>query len=1068
MTTSLEVSMNAILRRWLVAALVLPGVILAQGTINTYAGNDAIFAGSGRPATAAQLVNPNNIAVDAQGNVYFSDSGLSMVLKVSAATGVISVVAGNGLSSGGGDGGLAVGAPLGYPAGLAFDSAGNLYIAETNAARIRKVDTNGIITTVAGGNPGSFSGDGGPATKAALAAPRGIAVDKSGNLYIADWANNRIRMVTASTGVISTIAGSNTTGFSGDGGPASQATISGPFGMAVDSSGNLYFTDGSAIRKISLSGIITTVVGSKQGGFAGDNGPATKAQLSGTQGVAVDASGNLYIADWGNQRIRYVNSSGIITTIAGTGTAGFSGDGSLATAATFSGPAAVAVDASGAVHVADLNNGRVRRFVVGGAITTFAGTATSVGDGGPSIDARLDSPNGVAVDGSGNLYIADISANRVRKVTPSGTVTTLAGNGQAGYGGDNGPSSSTILNMPYSVAVDSAGNVYIADSANGRIRRVNATTGIIATFAGGGSGTYTGPGTGGDGSLATAAHLNFPTVVAVDGAGNVYLTDSVTSNIIPNALSVRRVTTDGKINTWAGGSSATGYSGDGGPPLQAQFGITIRIAAGNDGSLYIADEYNNRVRKVDPAGASINTIAGNGQATVSGNGGAATSAGVTGPSSVLADAAGNLYIGEGYIVRKVSPGGIINAYAGDNGWGFSGDGGPATAATLAGVAGLALDSGNNLYIVDSGNRRIRQVQPGVSPAITLSATTVNFTLATAGSTATTQTFTLTNTGQGTLNWAAAATTTSGDAWLSVSPASGSVLAGQPGTTVTVTAKPAGLTAGDYYGQILVTSPSAASQFQTITVRLTVQTAGEAPPQVSTGGVLNAASYALQTPVAPGTLVSIFGSNFTDSTSVLVATSFPWPTQLGGASVTIGGQPVPIYVVTAGQINAMLPYSLAVNTSLPLVVTRGNAVSAPEPVSLISSQPGVFTQAANGQGIGVVVIAHADGSWVEVGGANSAKAGDTLVIYCTGLGDVSPRVIAGLPVPPSPLSNTIDPVTLTIGGKNVPIFFAGPTPGFTGLYQVNATVPGGIAPSTQAPLVLSQGGRPSATVTIPMQ
>jgi len=723
------------------SALVFPGVMLAQGTINTYAGSDALFAGGGQPAISAQLVNPNNIAVDAQGNLYFSDSGLSMVLKVSAATGVISVVAGNGLSSGGGDGGLAVGASLGYPAGLAFDSSGNLYIAETNAARVRKVDTNGIITTVAGGNPGGFSGDGGPATKAALAAPRGIAVDRSGNLYIADWSNNRIRMVTASTGIISTIAGSNTTGYSGDGGPASQATISGPFGMAVDSSGNLYFTDnGSAIRKISLSGIITTVAGSNQGGFAGDNGPATKAELSGPQGVAVDASGNLYIADWGNQRIRYVNSSGIITTIAGTGTTGFSGDGSLATAATFSDPAGVAVDASGAVYVADLNNGRVRRFIVGGDMATFAGTATSVGDGGPSIDARLDSPNGVAVDGSGNLYIADISANRVRKVTPSGTITTLAGNGQTGYGGDNGPSSSAILYMPYWVAVDSAGNVYIADSANGRIRRVNAATGIITTFAGGGSGTYTGPGTGGDGGLATAAHLNFPTCVAVDGAGNVYLTDSVTSNIIPNALSVRRVTTDGKINTWAGGSSATGYSGDGGPPLQAQFGINIWIAAGNDGSLYIADEYNNRVRKVDPAGASINTIAGNGQATVSGNGGPATSAGVAGPSSVLADAAGDLYIGEGNIVRKVSPGGIINAYAGEDAWGFSGDGGPATAATLAGVAGMALDSGGNLYLADEGNRRIRLVQPAASPAIALSSTSLTFSLTATGSTATAQTF----------------------------------------------------------------------------------------------------------------------------------------------------------------------------------------------------------------------------------------------------------------------------------------------------------------------------------------
>jgi uncharacterized protein (TIGR03437 family) len=895
-------------------------------------------------------------------------------------------------------------------------------------------------------------------------------VDKSGNLYIADHGNQRIRLVTASTGIISTIAGSSTMGLSGDGGPATQATFSLPSGIAVDSSGNVYIADqnNAAIRKISPNGIITTVAGNGQWGYAGDGGAATKAELQVPTGVALDASGNLYIADSHNQRIRMVTAStGIITTVAGTGTAGFSGDGSAATAALFSNPVTVAVDASGAVYVADGDNNRIRRFVVGGAIATFAGTTTSVGDGGPSTQARLDEPWGIAADSSGNLYIADIPANRVRKVTPSGTITTLAGTGQTGYGGDNGPANLAILATPNGVAVDSAGNVYIADSANNRIRRVNAATGIMTTFAGSGSTTYTGTGTGGDGGPATAASILYPEAVAVDGAGNVYFTSMVRTNTSPGPLCVRRITTDGKINAWAGGTTATGFSGDGGPPLKAVLGSTLNIAAGPDGSLYIADWDNNRIRKVDPAGATITTVAGNGQAGLSGDGGAATAAAVGTPWSVAVDAAGNLYIGEYSRVRKVSPSGIIGRYAGGQG-GFSGDGGPATSASTTGVSGMALDSGGNLYMADSGNRRIRQVQPGVSPAIDLSATSVNFTLATAGSTATTQTFTLTNTGQGTLNWAAAATTTSGGAWLSVSPASGSILAGQPGTTVTVTAKPAGLAAGDYYGQIQITSPSATSHFQTITVRLTVQTAGEAPPQVSAGGVLNAASYALQTPVAPGTLVSIFGSNFTDSTSVLVATSFPWPTQLGGASVTIGGEPVPLYVVTAGQINAMLPFDLPVNTSLPLVVTRGNAVSAPEPVSLISSQPGVFTQSANGQGIGVVVIAHADGSWVEVGNGNSAKAGDTLVIYCTGLGDVSPRVIAGLPVPPSPLSQTIDPVTLTIGGKNVPIFFAGPTPGFTGLYQVNATVPGGIAPSPQAPLVLSQGGRPSGTITVPVQ
>jgi uncharacterized protein (TIGR03437 family) len=900
--------------------------------------------------------------------------------------------------------------------------------------------------------------------------PTGIAVDRSGNLYIADWGNNRIRMVTASNGIISTIAGSSTIGYSGDGGPAAQATFKDINGLAVDSSGNLYIADSGncAIRKISTGGIIRTVAGG-QCGFAGDNGPATKAEIGGPNGVAVDAAGNMYIADPANQRIRYVNTSGIITTIAGTGTAGFSGDGSSATAATFSDPAAVAVDASGALYVADIDNGRVRRFVVGGNIATFAGTATSVGDGGPSTQARLDSPNSAAVDSSGNLYIADIAANRVRKVTPSGTITTLAGNGQSGYGGDNGLSSSAILAMPYSVAVDSAGNVYIADSDNGRIRRVNATTGIITTFAGGGSGTYTGPGTGGDGGLATAASLNFPTAVAVDGAGNVYLICSVMSNITPNSLSVRRITTDGKINTWAGGSSATGFSGDGGPPLQAQFGNNlIRIAAGNDGSLYIADNGNNRIRKVDPAGATINTIAGNGQASDSGNGGAATAAGVNAPWSVLADAAGNLYIGEQFFVRKVTPSGIIGPYAGNGQMDFSGDGGPATAPSFSGISGMALDSGNNLYLVDSGNRRIRQVQPGISPQIALSSTTVTFTLAATGSTATTQTFVLTNGGQGTLNWAAAATTTSGGAWLSVSPASGSILAGQPGTTVTVTASPAGLAAGDYYGQIQITSPNASSQVQIVTARMTVQTAGEDPPQVAAGGVLNAASYSLQTPVAPGTLVAIFGRNFTDSTSAIIAQSFPWPSVLGETTVTIGGEPVPLYVVTSGQINAILPFDLAVNTNLPIVVTRNNAVSAPQPVSLIADQPGVFTQSNNGQGIGAILAIHADGSYVEVGNGNSAKTGDTLEIYCTGLGDVNPRAVAGSPAPPSPLAQVIDPVTLTIGGVNVPVSFAGPTPGFTGLYQVNATIPAAIAANQQAPLVLSQSGRASATVTIPIE
>jgi len=1047
-------------------ALFTPGLILAvhlsctwpapAQTITTYAGNDAIFTGNGRQATSVQLITPKGVAADAQGNFYVSATNMSMVFKVSS-SGVISVIAGNGLPGYSGDGGPAVAATLHCPVGLVLDKNGNLYFVDSCNSVVRRVDPSGIITTIAGNGQGGDGGDGGPATSASLNDPVALAVDAAGNLYIADWLDPRVRLVKPD-GTISTLAGTGAGGYTGDGGLAISATLGRPSGLAVDSAGNVYVADtyNNAIRKISTSGIITTVAGGTWG-YSGDSGPATKAAMNTVLGVAVDSSGVIYISDSANERIRRVDQSGTITTFAGNGTAGFSGDGGPASQAMLSTPQALAIDSSGALLVVDGDNSRIRR-VAGGSIATVAGSTVTLGDGGSAPLAVVPGPNGLATDGAGDLYIAVPSQNRIRKVAPTGVITTVAGTGVTGYTGDGGPAILATLNGPQDVATDSAGNLYIAEG--NEIRRVDASTGKISTFAGTGGCCYQGNGTAGDGGPATAAILYYPTSIAVDAGGNVYFTNQVQlPNGVQQGARVRRVTPDGIINTYAGGGY--GFGGDNGPATAALLGRDLRIATGPDGALYIADRDNSRVRRVDPVTKIIATVVGNGQSANSGDGGQATAAGIS-PWSVTVDKQNNLYVGCVAYVRQVTPAGIISAAVGSGAFAYAGDGGPALAASLEIASPLALDGAGNLFIADGANNRVRIVRAATA-AIAVSPDSFDFTAAAS------QTFTVSANGSGTLAWAAVASTVSGGAWLTVSPASGTVVAGQSGATVTVTVAPQGLAAGDYYGSIEVTSGGASNPLALVTVRLTVGAAGAAPPQVAPGGVLSAASYSLNAPVSPGMLVSIFGSNLAGAGQLYTASSFPWPAELGGTSVTIGGEPMPLYVVTPGQINAMLPFDMAVNATLPLVVTRDGAVSAPEPVSVVPSEPGIFTLAQNGQGTGIVVIVHPDGSQVLAGGSNAAAAGDTLVIYCTGLGALTPRAVAGAPVGYPPLAWANDTVTVTVGGLNAPVLFAGATPGYAGLYQVNATVPAGVAASSQAPLILTQSGRSSpAAVSVPVQ
>jgi sugar lactone lactonase YvrE len=340
------------------------------------------------------------------------------------------------------------------------------------------------ITTLAGTGVAGFSGDTGQASLAQLKNPRGTAVDGAGNVYIADTSNFRVRKVTPA-GVITTFAGTGVSGFSGDTAQATLAQLGAPTGVAVDAAGNVYIADAGnyRIRKVNPAGVITTMAGTGVPGFSGDSGQATLAQLNFPNGVAVDGAGNVYIADTLNHRVRKVTPAGVITTLAGTGVAGFSGDSAQATLAQLNRADGVAVDTAGNVYIADALNYRVRKVNTAGVITTLAGTGVAgfSGDTGQASLAQLNVPNGVGVDGAGNVYISDTLNYRVRRVDAAGVITTVAGTGVAGFSGDTGQASLAQLNSPGGVGADAVGNVYIGDSGNSRVRKV-AVVAPVAFF----------------------------------------------------------------------------------------------------------------------------------------------------------------------------------------------------------------------------------------------------------------------------------------------------------------------------------------------------------------------------------------------------------------------------------------------------------------------------------------------------------------------------------------------------------------------------------------------------------
>ena len=657
-----------------VFSLALASTAAAQNyTIQTFAGG---VLPENMPGISASLGGISGVAVDPAGNVLISLSDYNIVVRLDAATGNLTRVAGNGTKGYAGDNGQAIQAELSGPAGIAMDAAGNIYIADANNARIRMV-SNGVITTVAGNGRQGYSGDNGAATSAQLNGPNDVALDKAGNLYIADFYNQAIRMV--SGGVITTAAGNGSYGYTGDNGPAVQAQLGGPLAVAVDATGNLYIAEGynNTVRRVT-NGVISTIAGRGVAGYTGDGGPAARAALHLPTGLSVSAAGNLYVADYGNNRIRMISlPGGGITTVAGNGAATCSGDNAAAVRAGLGAPQRVAADASGNIYIVD--SGRIRkvsRGLITSMISTIAGGGSVTGENGPALNAQLLSPQGLALDSAGNLFISDLGTGRVLKVA-GGSITRVAGTLGQGSVADNIAATKFQLTAPSGLAIDAAGNLYIADTA--RVRKVSG--GTIATVAGGGTAF-------GDNGPATKALLSNPQGLAVDSSGKLYLAD----------LNRVRAVANGSITTFAG-NGGDGYQGDNGPATAAMFSSPNGVAVDVSGNLLIADTVNNRVRMV--ANGTITTVAGNGANDFTGNNGTATSAAIALPSGVAADTAGNFYITDARRILKVTKGKLT------------------TIGAIAGAQGIAVDADGNVYVADPSSHQVRILSPaGTTCAVT--------------------------------------------------------------------------------------------------------------------------------------------------------------------------------------------------------------------------------------------------------------------------------------------------------------------------------------------------------------
>jgi hypothetical protein len=666
-----------------------------------------------------RLSGPSGIATDQYGNLYISDHSASTIRRVDP-DGTVTVVAGRGSRGDDGDGGLAIEAMLWDPSWLLVDGVGVVFVSTNN--KIRRVDTDGTISTVAGtGHPG-FDGDGQQASLSQLNSNSGMAVDQEGNLYFADRGNDRVRRISRG-GVITTVLGDTFVSsiVAGDG--AMSGRLQGPTDVAVARDGAIYVAefDGHRVLRMNRDGSVTVVAGTGTPGFSGDGGPGQLAQLHSPRALSLDALGNLYIADWTNQAIRRLDRSGNILTVAGLGTSRTREVASAMTAG-LSPPIDLALGPSGYLYLLQQSTYTVsllRAPSIADSVVACQGDLTALtaspafiaqdalavllagsagpgyqGDGGPLGSAQFLSPESVVIARDGTIYIADTGNHRIRLVSTDGVVSTLAGTGEPGFSGDGGPSQRAAITAPKALMLDSAGNLYFTDSGNFRLRRIDRC-GIIESIAGSGH-----PGDGGDGGPAVAAQFRDATGLAMDSTGNIYVAD-------PASDRVRKIASDGIIVTFAG-TGQDGSGDDGGYANETSLDGPSDVVVGQDGTVYIAEMRSQKIRAVSTDGI-ISTVAPpryQGLSEPDSTSADSTSSVqqevfLQNPISLTLDDEDRIYVAEltGGIISAFAPGESPRRVVGDPA-GQGSSGGDALDLAIPAPLSLALDVAGNLYVLN--------------------------------------------------------------------------------------------------------------------------------------------------------------------------------------------------------------------------------------------------------------------------------------------------------------------------------------------------------------------------------